>query len=591
MLQLLLTLAWNLCLLLVDRVFWSLIVVIAVTVVFAAFASKVFTFPDEDVTVAAVVPDNSTTSLLPLLPASAPTEPPAVGVGASKSLSVPRARWGKAFSYYSQEVVTNSSSDSESNDTHGRILRSLQAHEEEQLAYAIDGGIHIGPDGRDGDQRRNRWRSKHFPTKSTDAGGGRGKPDHRYQNGSLSGDRPRLQRQETVGGPFMFDVPSPIQSDEQENDFAPTLSGNHVRHEAPPLSVTARPVPSSSRWPLPSTQYSVDSFLEEQRHATSLIPNGSAGNLITVCGSVEISFFYDAIQKIMYVTLVQATNLESIGPAGIQIKLCLMPSKRCRFKTKIRHGKNPKFHECYHIRGLPPEDVTGMGLRVRLYMFEKLVRGLLIGECVVRFSSISLDAETTLWLTLEPCTALVLDTNSSNVSTNGTAELRSLSRSDSTLSAQSMPLSSSSPELLLGLAFNDITGHLKVEIIKGSRFRSPSINRPVDTFVKLSLSSSNGHTLSRAKTSVRRAQPNPIFRESFLFPVALFQLSDVTLICSIYIRRSMKRKQQIGWLSIGHSNSSAEAATHWMDFQQSRDQVCRWHTLSKPVPSSRNIFS
>jgi C2 domain len=117
------------------------------------------------------------------------------------------------------------------------------------------------------------------------------------------------------------------------------------------------------------------------------------------------------------------------------------------------------------------------------------------------------------------CSSFQFDTNSL-ISTNGTGELRSLSRSDSTLSAQSMPLSSSSPELLLGLAFNDITGHLKVEIIKGSRFRGPSINRPVDTYVKLSLLSSNGHTLSRAKTSVRRAQPNPIFRESFLFPVS-----------------------------------------------------------------------
>lgn len=98
-------------------------------------------------------------------------------------------------------------------------------------------------------------------------------------------------------------------------------------------------------------------------------------------------------------------------------------------------------------------------------------------------------------------------------------ELRSISRSDSTLSAQSMPLSSSLPELLVGLSYNNVTGHLKVEVAKGSRFRSPGVNRPVDTFVKLALLSSNAHELSRAKTSVRRAQPNPVFRENFLFPV------------------------------------------------------------------------
>lgn len=180
--------------------------------------------------------------------------------------------------------------------------------------------------------------------------------------------------------------------------------------------------------------------------------------------------------------------------------------------------------------------------------------------------------------------------------------LRSISRSDSTLSAQSMPLSSSMPELLIGLSFNEITGHLKVEIGKGCRFRSPGLNRPVDTYVKLSLLSSNAQEIARAKTSVRRAQPNPVFRETFLFPVretlspqhsssgklndfslqvALFQLPHVTLFCSIYIRRSMKRKQLLGWLAMGHDNSSNECHTHWAEFQETRQQTWRWHTLLK----------
>lgn len=130
-----------------------------------------------------------------------------------------------------------------------------------------------------------------------------------------------------------------------------------------------------------------------------------------VCGSVELSFYYDAMDKILFVTVVQASNLDSVAHTRLQIKLCLLPSKRMRFKTKVRHGKQPKFHECFHLKGLPPEEVNSMGLRIRLYMYEKLVRGQLIGECVMGFGSINLDMDTTLWLTLEPRKALLVSRN------------------------------------------------------------------------------------------------------------------------------------------------------------------------------------
>ena len=36
-----------------------------------------------------------------------------------------------------------------------------------------------------------------------------------------------------------------------------------------------------------------------------------------------------------------------------------------------------------------------------------------------------------------------------------------------------------------------------------------------------------------------------------LLQVALFQLPDVTLMVSVYNKRSMKRKEMIGWFSLG----------------------------------------
>jgi synaptotagmin-14/16 len=86
--------------------------------------------------------------------------------------------------------------------------------------------------------------------------------------------------------------------------------------------------------------------------------------------------------------------------------------------------------------------------------------------------------------------------------------------------------------------------------------------------------------MSRCKTSIRRGQPNPVYKETFVFQVALFQLSDVTLMISIYSRRTMKRKEMIGWVALGQNSSGEEEQEHWEEMKESKgQQTCRWHTL------------
>lgn len=102
----------------------------------------------------------------------------------------------------------------------------------------------------------------------------------------------------------------------------------------------------------------------------------------------------------------------------------------------------------------------------------------------------------------------------------------------------------------------------------------------LDTYGKLCLLNSVGQEMSRCKTSIRRGQPNPVYKETFIFQVALFQLSDVTLMISIYNRRSMKRKEMIGWISMGQNSSGEEEQSHWQEMKESKGtQVCRWHML------------
>ncbi|XP_061401821.1 synaptotagmin-14 [Musca vetustissima] len=292
-------------------------------------------------------------------------------------------------------------------------------------------------------------------------------------------------------------------------------------------------------------------------------------------GSIEISLLYDAPMRKMTVHVLQARGLPTLGngqQCHTQVRLLMLPNKKQKHKTKIRSGENPQYMESFLLHRVTPEEVNNMGLRVRLYGCERLRKERLIGEAYVSFATIDLELETNLWLPLEP-------RNTSSI-LGSSSDLLSLARSDSAGSTTSMQ-HGGVPELLLGLGYNGTTGRLTVEIVKGSQFRTLSINKAPDTYVKLCLVSSIGQEISRAKTSTRRGQPNPLFKETFVFQVALFQLNDVTLMVSVYAKRNMKKNEMVGWFSLGLNSSGPEEVAHWVDMRDMAkgELLARWHVL------------
>ncbi|KAE8749270.1 hypothetical protein FOCC_FOCC003977 [Frankliniella occidentalis] len=279
---------------------------------------------------------------------------------------------------------------------------------------------------------------------------------------------------------------------------------------------------------------------------------GAAAAPICACGQLEVAFAYDAPMRNMTIHLLQARDIPAKDRGGsthTQVRLLLLPAKKQKCKSKVRHGDQPQFMESFLLNRINPEDVNSMGVRFRLYGCERMRRERLIGECVVSFAAINLEAETNVWLNLEPRANTALKTSAS--------DLLSLARSDSTGSSQSMQ-HGGVPELLLGLAYNGTTGRLSVELVKGSHFRNLAMTRAPDTFVRLRLASSSGQEIARAKSS----------------------LPDVTLLVSVYNKRSMKKKEAIGWFALGAKSSGEEEAAHWNDMCEVRgEQICRWHVL------------
>ncbi|XP_018579307.1 synaptotagmin-16 isoform X2 [Anoplophora glabripennis] len=297
--------------------------------------------------------------------------------------------------------------------------------------------------------------------------------------------------------------------------------------------------------------------------------------IVSKCGHLEVALLYDAPMRKMTVHVLQARDIPSRDrgqPTHTQVRLILLPSKKQKHKTKIRSGENPQYMESFLLHRVNPEDVNSMGIRLRLYGCERMRRERLIGEAVVSFANINLELENNFWLNLEP---------RANTALSGcTGDLMSLARSDSTGSTHSMQ-HGGVPELLLGLCYNATTGRLNVEVVKGSHFRNLALTRAPDTYVKLNLVSSTGQELAHSKTTVRRGQPNPLFKETFIFQVALFQLADVTLMVAVYNRKGVtKKKEMVGWFSLGLNSSGAEELAHWMDMKEfQQEQICRWHIL------------
>ncbi|XP_068895745.1 synaptotagmin-16 isoform X2 [Tenebrio molitor] len=314
---------------------------------------------------------------------------------------------------------------------------------------------------------------------------------------------------------------------------------------------------------------------EERNELMCCIRSEPETQLVNKCGQLEIALLYDAPMRKMTVHVLQARDIPSRDrgqPTHTQVRLILLPSKKQKHKTKIRSGENPQYMESFVLHRVNPEDVNSMGIRLRLYGCERMRRERLIGEAVVGFTHINLELENNFWLNLEPRVDTTL--------TGCAGELTSLARSDSTGSTHSMQ-HGGVPELLLGLCYNATTGRLSIEVVKGSHFRNLALNRAPDTYVKLNLVSSTGQELSHSKTTVRRGQPNPLFKETFVFQVALFQLADVTLMVAVYNRKGVtKKKEMVGWFSLGLNSSGAEELAHWMDMKESQQQqICRWHVL------------
>ena len=90
-----------------------------------------------------------------------------------------------------------------------------------------------------------------------------------------------------------------------------------------------------------------------------------------------------------------------------------------------------------------------------------------------------------------------------------------------------------------------------------------------------------GQELAKSKTSIRRNMFDPEFNETFVFQIIEFDLASISLMFSIIYIKKMRRKEIIGWFSLGRDNTSEEELLHWREMLEGKGKkVRKWHVLS-----------
>ncbi|KAM9316846.1 synaptotagmin-14 [Gastrophryne carolinensis] len=311
------------------------------------------------------------------------------------------------------------------------------------------------------------------------------------------------------------------------------------------------------------------------RGSSSQLPKSFDPEPIAKYGTLDVTFDYDSQEQQLVVTVTAVTDLPTYNRTGNssswQVHLVLLPMKKQRAKTVIQRGPCPVFTETFKFNHIESEMIANYAIRFRLYLVRRMKKERIVGEKVFYLTKLNLQGKISIPVVLEPVYSIS--------GCDSQMSMSEVSCVESTSSCQSL-VHTAAPEILIGLLYNATTGRLSAEVIKGSHFKNLSANRPPNTYVKLTLLNSMGQEMSKCKTSTRRGQPNPLYNETFIFQVALFQLSDVTLILSVYNKRSLKRKEMIGWISLGLNSSGDEELSHWTEMKESKgQQVCRWHTL------------
>ncbi|CAF1218333.1 unnamed protein product [Adineta ricciae] len=293
---------------------------------------------------------------------------------------------------------------------------------------------------------------------------------------------------------------------------------------------------------------------------SALAINGPVNSLSW--GTLEVRLKLDAKNNRMWVFVIKAT-LEMIqNPSKqilVQVHLTVLPSKRVRYRTRVKPIDNAMFAEEFFCK-VSPETIQSQGIRFRLYSYERFKREKLLAEASVMFAMVNLDEDMCKIIPLERA----FPSQDSDIGSRSHASSASQSRQNSFIRNGDSSTNSLVPELEIGLAYDRNQAMLILEIGKGINFGMNAHGRAPDTCVQITLRNASGEDITTNQTVIRHTQHHPVFAERYPFNIQENFLEQITIVIVV----------------LSHNTSGPAQSSHWEAMLAGKgDTITRWHTL------------
>ncbi|VDK86982.1 unnamed protein product [Litomosoides sigmodontis] len=288
--------------------------------------------------------------------------------------------------------------------------------------------------------------------------------------------------------------------------------------------------------------------------------NEKSSDLYCARGTLTFSLRYDFIHRVLMVHIIRANGIPAENSEPY-VKLCLLPERRDQYKTRIfKNSPNSECNEMFSF-DVSYANLSGRMLQFIVYNFVRFTRHGLVGNVILR--DLFEKSELNTW-------------------------------TEYTMQIIGTPGKDDFGDLLIYLLYSIADRKLYVTVSKAYNLRPMDITGASDPYVKIEQIYQRRRIKAR-KTSIKRANLNPVYHECLEFDLPLNEIEGTNLLVRVMDWDRIGHDDLLGCCIIGNGSPMPEGKKQWMDCfrdltvnaiydDSDREPVGTWYSILDEVP-------
>uniref|UniRef100_A0AAF5PT06 C2 domain-containing protein n=1 Tax=Wuchereria bancrofti TaxID=6293 RepID=A0AAF5PT06_WUCBA len=283
-------------------------------------------------------------------------------------------------------------------------------------------------------------------------------------------------------------------------------------------------------------------------------------DLCCVRGTLTFSLRYDFIHRVLMVHVIRANGIPAENSEPY-VKLCLLPERRNQYKTRIfKNCSDPECNEMFSF-DVSHANLSSRMLQFTVYNFVRFTRHGLVGNVILR--DLFEKSELSTW-------------------------------TEHTMQIIGTPGKDDFGDLLVYLSYSIADRKLYVTVSKAYNLRPMDITGASDPYVKIEQIYQRRRVKAR-KTSIKRANLNPVYHECLEFDLPLNEIEGTNLLVRVMDWDRIGHDDLLGCCIIGNNSPMPEGRKQWMDCfrdltinaicdDSDRQPIGTWYSILDEVP-------